>query len=662
MKSFSRSLTNQKILTILSGVNIRLIAKENAVMSYQYLCNQQKLTLDVDEDRVAVRFKEPAKYSTRSRVAHQCGLGQFCDRLEVPAEKYTLLPIGQTPESRSIRLKTAMNNLNQDTDIICVTPVFKQGENTVIATDRILFGINSETCSTADKLTEILDNYHADLLEKSGNEYLIQLPEDTDTLATSSQLAQESNIIYAEPDFVTIGSHIARRPSQREQISASDPLSHQQYAIDITRAIDAWQLQQGDPQVRIAILDEGVDTAHEDLAGNIVGSFDGVDNDTFQEPNPWDGHGTACAGLAAAIHNTKGIQGIGGGCSILAIRIAYSPQPQTNWVTRNSWITRSIDWAWQNGAAILSNSWGGGAPSSAIINAFERARTQGRDGKGCVIVVAAGNGSGFVDFPGNLPNVLTISASNEFDQFKTKTSRDGEYWWGSSFGPEVDLAAPGVHNITTDISGESGYQLGNYTDFNGTSSATPIVAGAAGLLLSANSKLTELDIRNKLKQTADKVGSLPYTNGRNDQFGHGRLNVLAALQVSQPQQAGYTTIYKVIQKVLIKDMKSSRVSVAVGDSKLLKDIKVQVEIQHPYIGDLLVTLHPPANSGEVPVTLHNRSGKGKNNLVRSYDTVDTRSLQRLIGKSLQGEWFLEVHDKANRDEGEIVSFGLELVY
>ncbi|MEH6651110.1 MAG: S8 family serine peptidase [Motiliproteus sp.] len=632
------------------------------MMSYQYLCNQQKIVLNVDEDRVAVRFIEPAKYSTRSRVAHQCGLGQFCDRLEVPAEKYTLLPVGQSAEPRNIRQQTAIQNLIKEADIACVTPVFKQGENTVIATDRILLSINSEAGSSSDKLAKILDRYDADLLEESSNEYLIQLPESTDPLATSSQLAQKSYITYAEPDFVTIGSHVARRPLPREQISASDPQSHRQYAIEITRAVDAWRLQQGDPQVRIAILDEGIDTAHEDLAGNIVGSFDGVDNDTFQEPNPWDGHGTACAGLAAAIHNTRGIQGIGGGCSILAIRIAYSPQKGADWVTRNSWITRSIDWAWQNGAHILSNSWGGGAPSSAIVNAFERARTQGRDGKGCVIVVAAGNASSPVDFPGNLPYVLTVSASNEFDEFKTKTSRDGENWWGSNFGPEVDLAAPGVHNLTTDISGEHGYQPGNYTDFNGTSSATPIVAGAAGLLLSENSELSEQEVRNKLKQTADKAGSIPYTNGRNDQFGHGRLNVLSALQVSQPQQAGYTVIHKVLQKVPIKDQQSSRVSVAVGDSKLLKNIKVHVEIKHTYISDLLVTLHPPVNSGEAPVTLHDHTGKGKDDLVRSYDTVDTPGLAQLIGQNLQGEWFLEVSDNANIDEGEIVSLGLELLY
>jgi thermitase len=266
-----------------------------------------------------------------------------------------------------------------------------------------------------------------------------------------------------------------------------------------------------------------------------VGNYDAIDDDAFQEPNPWDGHGTACAGLAAAIHNNeRGIRGTGGGCSLLAVRIAYSSQPGGNWVTSNSVIRRAIDWAWEHGASVLSNSWGGGVPSSAIINAFERARLQGRSGKGCVIVIAAGNASGPVDFPGNLPNVLTVSASSEYDEFKTRTSQDGEEWWGSNFGPEVAVAAPSVHNMTTDITAAVGYAAGHYApDFNGTSSATPLVAGAVGLVLSANPQLTEADVRTIINQSAGKVGAVPYVDGRNDQFGYGRLNVYRAVQIAQ---------------------------------------------------------------------------------------------------------------------------------
>lgn len=628
-------------------------------MRYKYKVGTRSIELNVDEDLVAVRFKEPAKHSTRATITEKCRLGRFRERTEVPSEKYTILPVSQDAKARKKRHQSAVKSLSQETEVARVATVFKLAKTSILATDRVLVGFKTGT----KKVSKVLDKYDAKVIEANGDEYIVQLEESADPLEIASRLAKEEVVVYAEPDFVSIGSHVARNVQPIQRPAAGDPKADQQYAIRITKAVDAWQLQKGDQLVRIAILDEGVDVDHEDLNAAIISSYDAVDDDTFQEPNPWDGHGTACAGLAAATHdNDRGIKGISGGCSIQAVRIAYSPEKGANWVTRNSWITRAIDWAWRDGASVISNSWGGGAPSTAIKNAFDRARTQGRNGRGCVVVVAAGNASGPVDFPGNLDNVLTVSASNEYDEFKTKTSRDGEYWWGSNFGPEVDLAAPGVHNLTTDISGAGGYTADDYTDFNGTSSATPIVAGAAALLLSANNDLTEFQIRDRLKQVADKVGTKPYQNGRNDEFGSGRLNVLAALQVSQPEQASYVTIHKVLQDVAIKDQLSSRISVSVGDSKLLKNIKVNIQIKHTYIGDLQVNLIPPANSSEAPVTLHDHTGRGDDNLFKTYDIDTTPDLSRFVGKNLQGDWTLEVSDNANQDEGKIVSLSLELTY
>lgn len=92
------------------------------------------------------------------------------------------------------------------------------------------------------------------------------------------------------------------------------------------------------------------------------------------------------------------------------------------------------------------------------------------------------------------------------------------------------MAAPGVHNLTTDISGANGYVVGDYkSNFNGTSSSTPIVAGICGLLLSAKSSLREAEVRRIVCETADKVGQYPYVAGRNDFAGFGRINALAAI-------------------------------------------------------------------------------------------------------------------------------------
>ncbi len=639
-------------------------------MAYRYRVAGEEIELETDDDLVAVRYKEPALHSTRRSVAEGSGLGPFGERVEVPREKFTVMPVAQTAEPRVERAAAVVSRLEEASDVARVAPVFRSGGSRIIATDRLLVGFEAGT----EDAVEILTANGCEVIEQNGSEFLTRIAEGEDPFLLASALDALDSVAYAEPDFVCFRKRLELRPTPLSpqsivhptvQPSADGPQTTQQYAPVITRAVDAWKLQLGDPDVVIAVLDEGVDTTHQDLGSAIVGSFDGADNDSFQEPKPWDGHGTACAGLAAAIHNNDlGIKGIGGGCSMQAIRIAYSEFDGGNWTTSNSWITRAIDWAWQNGASILSNSWGGGAPSTAIINAFDRARTQGRGGKGCVVVVAAGNDSSAVDFPGKLRDILTVSASNEFDEFKTKSSRDAETWWGSNFGPEVDVAAPGVHNMTTDISGASGYSNSDYfASFNGTSSATPIVAGAVGLVLSANSELTEEEARDVIRQSADKVGSAAYTNGRNDQMGFGRLNVLAAVELALPRTPSYRTVHRVFKDVPIRDKQTSMIQVAVGDSRPIRSIEVDVDIEHTYVGDLVVRLLPPQGQGGESVSLHKKDqGGSSDDLVETYGLARIPELADLRGKSLPGLWTLEVHDSYAQDEGKIRSFGLTLEF
>ena len=423
--------------------------------------------------------------------------------------------------------------------------MFDIGSRQVVAPNRIILGFKPDTTKSPLEIIALHGLQVVDRLGE-GDEFVVQLPAAEDPFAVISQLSKFAEIDYAEPDFVTIGSHLVRSQPELELTPEAgpaapepDPFLKFQYAAQITQAVQAWQLASGSSGIKIAVLDEGVDVSHPDLHDAVTNSFDAIEGDFNQQPNPWDGHGTACAGLAVAIaNNGLGIRGLGAGCSVMPVRIALSPQRGAKWTWIESKVVRAIDWAWQNGADVLSNSWIGGAPGGAIENAFERARLFGRKGRGCVVVVAAGNDSGPVAFPASLANVLAVSATNEFDQPKTKSSADGETWWGSNFGSQIDLAAPGVHNFTTDIVGAGGFNIpGNpnsdyVNNFNGTSSATPIVAGIAALVLSVNPKLKEVQVRRLLTQTADKVGQVVYTNGRNDQMGFGRINALRAIQIA----------------------------------------------------------------------------------------------------------------------------------
>lgn len=494
-------------------------------MAYEYRFQGKTVRLEADPSVVAVRFNDPTTKSTRSMATESAGAGPFSTRLEVPGEKITIVPVGPGDRSETGHA-SALKRLNAEQAVASATPVFRVGNNSVVVSDRLLVGTK-----TAEKIEALAKKYNLVILRKDENEAKLQVTEPADVFELSQRIAKERGVVYAEPDFVTIGKHLPKKPSLSPTLLNAMTALPTQYAMRITHALEAHQIQMGVQQVAVAVLDEGVDTRHPDLQPAVAGTFDAVDNDTYQEPNTWDGHGTSCAGLVGGRPTApNGPRGSGIGCSLFGVRIAYSSFKGGDWITTNDWIKQAIDWSWRNGASVLSNSWGGGAPSNAIASAFERARKQGRNGLGCVIVIAAGNSSGPVTFPGTLTNVITVSASNEFDEFKTTTTKDGESWWGSCYGKDISVAAPGVHNVTTDISGTAGYDAGNYTPtFNGTSSATPIVAGACALLLSANPSLTEADVRRTITETADKVGQYPYKKGRNEFFGHGRLNVLRAL-------------------------------------------------------------------------------------------------------------------------------------
>jgi subtilisin family serine protease len=319
------------------------------------------------------------------------------------------------------------------------------------------------------------------------------------------------------------------------KVTPSDPYYSKQWHLNNIGSVgvadadinapEAWGIYKGSNAIIVAIIDEGVNTTHNDLKAKIVTPYDAADGDNNQEPNSWDGHGTACAGIAAAMTNNGiGVAGIGWKVKIMPVRIAYSNYPGGPWITSNSIIADGIRTAVNRGAHVLSNSWGGGYPSGAINSSINYAVTNKR-----VVVFAAGNDSGPVSYPANLSKskvIIAVSATNEWDQFKTKTSSDGEYWWGSNYGPEVNVSAPGVHIWTTDISGAGGYTGGDYISyFNGTSSATPLVAGTAALILSRNPGWTPTQVRNQLQSTADDKGPAGFDN----KFGYGRINACKAL-------------------------------------------------------------------------------------------------------------------------------------
>ncbi len=292
------------------------------------------------------------------------------------------------------------------------------------------------------------------------------------------------------------------------------------------RAPAAWGVTHGSDTITVAVIDEGVDLDHPDLAVKMLPGYDATDGTSDGGATGDDAHGTACAGIAAALtDNGTGVAGIAREAKILPVRVGYD-DGSGGWVTQDSWLADGIGWATANGADVLSNSWGGGSPATVITDAIAGAKTSGRGGLGAVVVFSAGNANGPVLYPATLASVLAVGALSPCDERKAPASCDGEYWWGSNYGAELDLMAPGVHMYTTDIAGTAGYDPGDhYYDFNGTSSAAPVVAGVAGLLLGLDPTLTAAEVETQLLNTADDLLS----PGWDPETGFGRVNAFRAL-------------------------------------------------------------------------------------------------------------------------------------
>ena len=334
----------------------------------------------------------------------------------------------------------------------------------------------------------------------------------------------------------------------------NDTLWTDQWNMVQVNAPNGWDISTGNNTVVICILDEGCDLTHPDLQF----SEDGINLDTMMPTGaPTGSHGTACAGIAAGtFNNSAGVAGVAGNCLIMPIAFQ-------NWTDVEC--ANGINYATTNGADVISMSFGvydGWGWNYATIDP----EIQNASTSNVVMAVATGNeDDGTTNrYPGRHPLVIAVGGSSTDDNRKTPISPDGECW-GANFGEDVydgvttgvSVVAPCVQCPTTDRQGANGYNNngtlnpnpwacvmypaqpvnGDYVlVFDGTSAATPHVAGLAALLKSQYPSLTNVQIRTIIERSAAKVGALAYAeqvgfpNGtRNQEMGYGRIDVFQAL-------------------------------------------------------------------------------------------------------------------------------------
>lgn len=533
-------------------------------------------------------------------------------------------------------------------------------------------------------------------VEYATNAYFVAAPEGTgqQVFQIAADLLQRPDVEFCHPELI--------RPRARKGVFPQQwhlkKTTVNGLTIDAHAAVEAAHDVTRGEGTTIAVIDDGVDIDHPEFggAGKVVAPRDATlktndprPKDPFGTgPDDGENHGTACAGVACA-NGTRGASGVAPAAKLIPIRLASGLGSQSE--------ADAFKWAADNGADVISCSWGPRdgrwwsptdpqhnhveplPPSTRL--AIDYAVNTGRGGKGCVVLFAAGNGNESVDNDGyaSYAKVLAVAACNDRGTRSVYSDFGKAVWCAfpsndmghAPFGHPAPLT-PGIW--TTDRAGTDGYNpgsaadgdaAGDYTNsFGGTSSACPGAAGVAALVLAVNPNLAWHEVKDVLKRACDKIdpqnGGYDAT-GHSPKYGFGRLNALTAVTLAKPQPQSAVTVSRTYDEP-IPDQQTVSFALDVPDATPPEAVTVAVDLKHTYIGDLVLTLHPPAGTGAAPVVLHNRAGGPTKNLKKTYDAASAPGLGALAGKSCKGTWTLEVVDAAAQDSGTMGTLALNLTF
>ncbi len=286
----------------------------------------------------------------------------------------------------------------------------------------------------------------------------------------------------------------------KDEVEPDDPEFAQQWWLDRIDAPETWTFERGDNRaVTVAVVDSGIDLDHPDLEDAIVNGTDTGEDDA--NPQDTDGHGTHVAGIIAArSNNGRGVAGVSWGARLMPVKVFPDGVDRR---ASHSDIAAGISWAVDHGAQVINLSLGGDDRSEDIVRELEEAWLDN-----VVVVAAAGNDSTddphypsgygrserFTSWFGTFPRTYVTDVISVGSTDRSDNRSDF-----SNFGPTVDIAAPGSDVFST-------YLDDDYASLSGTSMATPVVAGAAALVIADDPGMfTEL-VRDRLTSTAEDIG------------------------------------------------------------------------------------------------------------------------------------------------------------
>ncbi len=362
---------------------------------------------------------------------------------------------GATVTLGAVQQNTVLEQLRASSDTDFVAPVFYYPQTGVrmLPTDQIIAKLRQGV--TRQELAAVAASLRLTIHEpmrSTTDEFVLRLtqPKADDPLERSRILAQSNIVEWAEPDFIQ---------EFQKQSTPNDSRFGSQWHLNNTgqgagiagsdvKAGLAWDINAGSAGIVIAVIDDGVEQAHEDLAASIFTNpgeipGNGIDDDGntyIDDVNGWDfsnndnnsnpmdvadNHGTAVAGVAAARgNNALGVTGACQQCRILPVKI-FSPA-----YAGDSAVANAIRYA-ASFADVINNSWGGGSPSAALQSAIQFAITSGRGGKGSVVLFATGNsGRSFSGFTFSGFPVSTVRFRFEYTKSATGSAGEDSAWLG----------------------------------------------------------------------------------------------------------------------------------------------------------------------------------------------------------------------------------------
>ena len=352
-----------------------------------------------------------------------------------------------------------------------------------------------------------------------GRSWRVPVADAAEAIATAHALRQQPGVLSAWPDVL-----LPIAPA-----GFNDPSYGGQWYLETLQMTTLYAISLGDPSVRVAVIDSGIDIEHPDLIDAVDDPYDAWSDDDDPSPDPGeyctsgdaicDEHGTAVSGvIAARADNNVGIVGLCPQCTLVPIKL-LGEGISTNTLSAD---VAAFEHAIASDAAVINNSWGftQSIPVPDTLAAvIERAETEPRGGLGAVVVFAAGNDDREIedDELQALPTVMCISATDSYGRPTAYTN----------YGASVDIAAP---SATVTLAPEGGVT----ETFGGTSAAAPVVSGVAGWALSVDPTLSAAQLRELMISTAVPSPLVTYDdNGHHDTYGFGELSavgLLAALQ------------------------------------------------------------------------------------------------------------------------------------